>query len=151
MIWKAGSVQFPSCPLDGAVTIEILYSLPVHPVHLEACFLGQVTGLHYRSRSVDVRQPQDMADLMNCHLKGINQYYYFSEWFGTQILRHTYFEKADAAATIGSSEVFVIIKVDITQEPRVGKFLPSAIKPLIATQMPSCVEYVFKTEALISV
>lgn len=23
-------------PLDGAVTVEVLYSFPVHPVHLEA-------------------------------------------------------------------------------------------------------------------
>lgn len=57
------------------------------------------------------------------------------------MLWYPYFEKADATASIGTSEMLVIIKVDITQEPGVGKFLTSAIKPLIATQMPSCVEY----------
>lgn len=57
------------------------------------------------------------------------------------MLRYAYFEKADATASIGTSEMLVIIKVDIPQEPGVGKFLTSAIKPLIATQMPSCVEY----------
>lgn len=56
-------------PLDVAVTIEMLYGLSVHPAHLKAGLLRQVAGLHDRSRSVDVWQPQDMADLMNCHLK----------------------------------------------------------------------------------
>lgn len=37
--------------------------------------------------------------------------------------------------------MLVVVKVYITQEPGVSKFLTSAIKPLIATQMPSCVEY----------
>lgn len=48
--------------------------------------------------------------------------------------------------------MFIIIKVYITQEPGVGKFLTIAIKPLIATQMPSCAEYSgtkFKKDALI--
>lgn len=48
---------------------------------------------------------------------------------------YPYFEKADAAPCIGTSEMFVIIKVDITQEPGVSKFLTGAIKLLIATQM----------------
>lgn len=56
-------------------------------------------------------------------------------------LQYAYFEKADPTAGIGTGEMFVVIKVYITQEPGVGKFLTSAIKPLIATQMPSCVEY----------
>lgn len=60
-------------PLDGAVTIEVLYSFPVHPVHLKACLLGQIAGLHYRAWSVDVREPQNMTDFMNCHLMGRNQ------------------------------------------------------------------------------
>ena len=49
--------------------------------------------------------------------------------------------------------MFVVIKVDVTQEPGVGKFLTGAIKPLIATQMPSCVKYggtELKKNALIS-
>lgn len=57
------------------------------------------------------------------------------------MLWYAYFEKADATASIGTSEMLVVIKVYITQEPGVSKFLTSAIKPLIATQMPSCVEY----------
>lgn len=57
-------------PLDGAVTIEVLYSFPVHPVHLKARLLGQIAGLHYGARSVDVWEPQNMADFVNCHLIG---------------------------------------------------------------------------------
>lgn len=55
-------------PLDGAVTIEVLYCFPVHPVHLKARLLGQIAGLHYGARPVDVGETQNMADLMNCHL-----------------------------------------------------------------------------------
>ncbi len=57
------------------------------------------------------------------------------------MLQYAYFEKADPTASIGTSEMFVVIKVYVAQEPGVGKFLTSAIKPLIATKMPSCVEY----------
>lgn len=49
----------------------------------------------------------------------------------------THFEEADATSSVGSGEMFVVIKVYITQEPGVGKFLTSAIKPLVAAQMPS--------------
>lgn len=70
------------------------------------------------------------------------------------MLQCAYFEKADPTASIGTGEMFVVIKVNVTQEPGVGKFLTSAIKPLIATQMPSCVEYkwhrIQKQDALIS-
>lgn len=57
--------------------------------------------------------------------------------------QYTYFEKADPTASVGTSEVFVIIKVYITQEPCVGKLLTGAVKPLIATQMPSWGKYVY--------
>lgn len=56
-------------------------------------------------------------------------------------LDRAYFEKTDPAARVGAGEMFVVIKVYIAQEPGVGKFLSSAIKPLVATQMPSCVKY----------
>lgn len=36
--------------------------------------------------------------------------------------------------------MFVIVKVDITQEPGVSKFLTGAIKLLIATQMSPCAQ-----------
>lgn len=49
-------------------TVEVLYGFPVHPVHLKARLMGQIAGLHYRSRSVDVRQTQNMTNLMNCDL-----------------------------------------------------------------------------------
>ena len=55
-------------PLDGAVTIEVLYGFPVQPVHLKARLLGQIAGLHYGARPVDVGETQNMTDLMNCHL-----------------------------------------------------------------------------------
>ena len=54
-------------------------------------------------------------------------------------VQHAYFEKADPTAGIGSGEMFIIIKVYISQEPGVGKFLAGAIKPLIASKMPPCV------------
>lgn len=57
----------------------------------------------------------------------------FTLWF-------RYFEEADAAASIGTSEVLVIIEVNITLKPGVSEFLPSAIEPLIATQMSPCEE-----------
>lgn len=49
-------------------TIKVLYGFPVHPVHLKAGLMGQIAGLHYRARSVDVGETQNMANLMNCHL-----------------------------------------------------------------------------------
>lgn len=52
----------------NSYTVEMLYSFPVHPVHLKARLMGQIAGLHYRSRSVDVGQTQYVANLMNCHL-----------------------------------------------------------------------------------
>lgn len=52
----------------------------------------------------------------------------------------SYFEETDATSSIGPGEVFVIIKVYITQEPGVSKFLACAIKLLIATQMSPCEE-----------
>lgn len=54
--------------------------------------------------------------------------------------QYSYFEKADAAPCIGTGEMFVIVKVDITQEPGVSKFLTGAIKLLIATQMSPCAQ-----------
>ncbi len=54
------------------------------------------------------------------------------------MLLYAYFEKTDPTASIGTSEMFIIIKVNVTQEPGVSKLLTSAIKPLIAAQMPSC-------------
>lgn len=36
--------------------------------------------------------------------------------------------------------MFVIVKVDITQDPGVSKFLTGAIKLLIATQMSPCAQ-----------
>lgn len=57
------------------------------------------------------------------------------------MLEYAYFEQADATASVGTSEMFIVIEVYITQEPGVSKLLTSAIKPLIAAQMPSCVEY----------
>lgn len=56
---------------------------------------------------------------------------HFTLWF-------CYFEEADAAASVGTGEVLVIIKVYITQEPGVSKFLTRAIELLIATQMSPC-------------
>lgn len=90
-----------------------------------------------------------MADLMNCYLihrklrnlfrikPQIILFHYTSD----DSFDHAYFEKADPTASIGSSKMFVVIEVYITQEPGVGKFLTSAIKSLIATQMPSCEKY----------
>lgn len=52
-----------------------------------------------------------------------------------------YFEKADATACIRSSEMLIIIKVDITQEPGMCKFLSSTVKSLVTTQMSSCSEH----------
>lgn len=86
-----------------------------------------------------------MADLMNCHLIGRNQSQFWNGRVQPKVLHiscrmYAYFEKADAAAGVGTSEMFIIVKVYITQEPGVSKFLPGAVKPLIATQMPSCSE-----------
>lgn len=50
-----------------------------------------------------------------------------------------YFEEADPTASIGTSEMFIVVEVYIAQEPGVGEFLTGAIKPLIASQVPSCV------------
>lgn len=62
----------------------------------------------------------------------------FTLWF-------CYFEEADAVASVGTSEVLVIIKVNITLKPGVSEFLTSAIEPLIATKMPPC-EKLISTE-----
>lgn len=37
--------------------------------------------------------------------------------------------------------MLIIIKVNVSKEPRVCKFLSSTVKPLVATQMSSCSEY----------
>lgn len=47
----------------------MLNSFPVHPVHLKAGLMRQITGLHYGSRPVDMGKPQNMTDLMNPYLK----------------------------------------------------------------------------------
>lgn len=56
------------------------------------------------------------------------------------MLQCAYFKKADPTASIGRSEMFVIVKMYITQEPGMGKFLTTTIKSLIASKMPSCVD-----------
>lgn len=54
------------------------------------------------------------------------------------VLWFCYFEEADAAASVGTSEVLVVIEVNITLKPGVSKFLTIAVEPLIATQMSPC-------------
>lgn len=52
-----------------------------------------------------------------------------------------YFEKADAIACVWSSKMLIIIKVDITQEPGMCKFLSGTVKSLVTPQMFSCSMY----------
>lgn len=52
-------------------------------------------------------------------------------------LESTYFEKADAPVAGGRCEVFVIIKVNITQAPGMCKLLPTPIKNPRTAQVPA--------------
>lgn len=90
-----------------------------------------------------------MANLMNCYLNRfnifkalleqcvVNHWNYINLAVPLIVQEYNYFEKADSTANIGSCEVLIIIKVYITQEPSMGKFLTSAIELLITSQMPS--------------
>lgn len=80
-----------------------------------------------------------LLEWMSCNRTSDYSFFFFSI-ITSDDSSYAHFEEADPTAGVGTSEMLVVIKVYVTQEPGVGKFLTSAIKPLIATQMPSCVE-----------
>lgn len=49
-----------------------------------------------------------------------------------------YFEETDAAASVDSSEVLVIVKVNISQKPGVSELSTGAIELLITAQVSAC-------------
>lgn len=51
-LWNTSVCVDPA--MRSSRTVQMLYCLSVHPVHLKTCLVRHVAGLHYRSRSVGV-------------------------------------------------------------------------------------------------
>lgn len=96
-----------------------------------------------------------MTDLMNRHLTGREFKFCPSILFSLFFLLflnliQAYFKEADSTVRVGASEMLVVVKVYVTEEPGVSKLLPRSVKPLTAAQMPPCAENKDLTSKLVS-